>query len=88
MVIGRIGVVDGEGGVVWVQYVCRKQARGKLECQGMLAYPRPELNQHRSNRVSFHTLFGPASKTGARWLSDQKSPGHTYLDGVGTEERS
>jgi hypothetical protein len=46
--------------------------------------PGPELNQHRSNRVSFHTLFGHASKTGARWLSDQKNPGqHVLLDGSG-----
>jgi hypothetical protein len=54
---------------------CRLERSWK--CQECWRYPRPELNKHRSNSVSFHTLFSDASKTGARWLSDQKTPGHT-----------
>jgi hypothetical protein len=64
------------------------QAREKLECQECWRYPRPELNQHRSNSVSCHTLFGDASKTGARCAFGTKDSGAHYVYGVGTEEKA
>ena len=66
------------------------QAREKLESvRNAGVTPDPELNQHRSNSVSFHTLFGDASKTGARWAFGPKGSGaHSVVWKVGTEERA
>jgi hypothetical protein len=65
------------------------QAREKLESvRNAGVTPDPELNQHRSNSVSCHTLFGDASKTGARCAFGTKDSGAHYVYGVGTEEKA
>jgi hypothetical protein len=57
--------------VVWSEFVCVQKAESRScrlerswKCQECWRYPRPELNQHRSNSVSSHTLFGDASQNG------------------------
>jgi hypothetical protein len=56
------------------------QAREKLESvRNAGVTPDPELNQHRSNSVSFHTLFGDASKTGARCFRTKRIRGNNYV---------
>jgi hypothetical protein len=57
--------------VVWSEFVGVQKAESRScrlerswKCQECWRYPRPELNQHRSNSVSSHTLFGDASQNG------------------------
>ena len=65
------------------------QAREKLEVSGMLALPQ---GRSLTNTAPIACLPTPSSVMQAKrapdGLSDQKTPGHTYVYGVGTEERA
>lgn len=81
--------------VVWSGlYVCRKQSRGHAGSREVGSVknagvtPGRSLTKHRSNSVSFHTLFGDASKTGAQMAFGPKDSGAHYVYEVGTEERA
>jgi hypothetical protein len=81
--------------VVWSGlYVCRKQSRGHAGSRESWSVRNAGVTPGRSltNTAPMACLSTPSSamqaKTGARCLSDQRLPGHTYVYGGGTEERA
>lgn len=90
--IGRTGVIDGEGGVVWLRMCAESrvevmQAREKLESvRNAGVTPDRSL----TNTAPIARLSTPSSVMQAKRapdLSDQMDPGHTsYCDEVGTEK--
>ena len=77
--------MNEEDGVLWARKCAESsmvmQAPEKLEStvSGMLAYPRPDFNGSRSNRVLSHTLFADACKRARRWLRNKTSGKHVCV---------